>query len=159
MMHIIYLGLGTNLGDRQANLQAAAAGLASKVKLLRLSSIYETEPWGYRDQPAFLNQALEGETDLQPLDLLVFLKNLELSLGRKASFLYGPRLIDIDILFYDLAIINQPELVIPHPRLAERAFILVPFAELAPELCHPLLGLTIGKLKNQIDTSGVKSII
>jgi len=159
MTHTIYLGLGTNLGDRQANLHAAAAGLVSKVKLLRLSSIYETEPWGYRDQPAFLNQALEGETDLQPLDLLVFLKNMELSLGRKASFLYGPRLIDIDILFYDLDTINEPELVIPHPRLAERAFILVPLAELAPELRHPLLGLTIGKLKNQIDTSGVKLII
>lgn len=159
MSHIIYLGLGTNLGDRQANLQAAAAGLIPKVGRLRVSSIYETEPWGYRDQPAFLNQVLEGETDLQPLDLLVFLKNLELTLGRQATFLYGPRLIDLDILFYDQAIINQADLVIPHPRLAERAFMLVPLAELAPELHHPLLGLTISKLKNRIDTSGVKLVI
>ncbi|MBE3040469.1 MAG: 2-amino-4-hydroxy-6-hydroxymethyldihydropteridine diphosphokinase [Chloroflexi bacterium] len=159
MSHIIYLGLGTNLGDRQANLQAAVAGLIPKVGVLRVSSVYETEPWGYRDQPACLNQVLEGETDLKPLDLLVFLKNLELTLGRQATFLYGPRLIDLDILFYDQAVINQPELVIPHPRLAERAFMLVPLTELAPELRHPLLGLTISMLKNRIDTSGVKLVI
>lgn len=158
MVHIIYLGLGSNLGDRQANLQTAAAGLTPKVNLLRVSSVYETEPWGYRDQPAFLNQVLEGETNLHPLDLLAFLKNLEITLGRQATFLYGPRLIDIDILFYDLAVINQPGLVIPHPRLAERAFMLVPLAELAPELYHPSLGLTICKLRNQIDTSGVKLV-
>ena len=159
MSHIIYLGLGTNLGDRQANLQDAVAGLFPKVGVLRVSSVYETEPWGYRDQPACLNQVLEGETDLQPLDLLVFLKNLELTLGRQATFLYGPRLIDLDILFYDQAVINQPELVIPHPRLAERAFMLVPLTELAPELRHPVLGLTISMLKNRIDTSGVKLVI
>jgi 2-amino-4-hydroxy-6-hydroxymethyldihydropteridine diphosphokinase len=159
MPHIIYLGLGTNLGERQANLQAAATGLIPKVRVLRVSSIYETEPWGYRDQPAFLNQVLEGETDLQPLDLMIFLKNLELTLGRQATFLYGPRLIDLDILFYDQIVINQAELVIPHPRLAERAFMLVPLAELAPELHHPSLGLTISILKNRIDTSGVKLVI
>lgn len=159
MSHIIYLGLGTNLGDRQANLQDAVAGLIPKVGVLRVSSVYETEPWGYRDQPACLNQVLEGETDLQPLDLLVFLKNLELTLGRQATFLYGPRLIDLDILFYDQAVINQPKLVIPHPRLAERAFMLVPLTELAPELRHPVLGLTISMLKNRIDTSGVKLVI
>lgn len=159
MSHIIYLGLGTNLGDRQANLQDAVAGLIPKVGVLRVSSVYETEPWGYRDQPACLNQVLEGETDLQPLDLLLFLKNLELTLGRQATFLYGPRLIDLDILFYDQAVINQPELVIPHPRLAERAFMLVPLTELAPELRHPVLGLTISMLKNRIDTSGVKLVI
>jgi 2-amino-4-hydroxy-6-hydroxymethyldihydropteridine diphosphokinase len=159
MSHIIYLGLGTNLGDRQANLQAAVAGLIPMVGVLRVSSVYETEPWGYRDQPACLNQVLEGETDLQPLDLLVFLKNLELTLGRQTTFLYGPRLIDLDILFFDQAIINQPELVIPHPRLAERAFMLVPLTELAPELRHPLLGLTMRDLKNKIDTSGVKLVI
>jgi 2-amino-4-hydroxy-6-hydroxymethyldihydropteridine diphosphokinase len=159
MSHIIYLGLGTNLGDRQANLQDAVAGLIPKVGVLRVSSVYETEPWGYRDQPACLNQVLEGETDLQPLDLLVFLKNLELTLGRQATFLYGPRLIDLDILFYDQAVINKPELVIPHPRLAERAFMLVPLTELAPELRHPVLGLTISMLKNRIDTSGVKLVI
>ena len=159
MSHIIYLGLGTNLGDRQANLQDAVAGLIPKVGVLRVYSVYETEPWGYRDQPACLNQVLEGETDLQPLDLLLFLKNLELTLGRQATFLYGPRLIDLDILFYDQAVINQPELVIPHPRLAERAFMLVPLTELAPELRHPVLGLTISMLKNRIDTSGVKLVI
>jgi 2-amino-4-hydroxy-6-hydroxymethyldihydropteridine diphosphokinase len=158
MTHIIYLGLGTNLGDRQANLLAAAAGLAPKIKVLRASNIYETEPWGFLDQPVFLNQVLEGETDLAPLDLLPFLKNLEITLGRKATFLYGPRLIDMDILLYDQAVIKTPELTIPHPRLAERAFMLVPLSELAPELRHPLLGLSMSTLKNQIDTSGVKLV-
>jgi 2-amino-4-hydroxy-6-hydroxymethyldihydropteridine diphosphokinase len=158
MEHITYLGLGTNLGDRQANLKAAADGLTPHIKLLRLSSVYETEPWGYIDQPIFLNQVIEGETVLQPPDLLVFLKKLEVTLGRTATFLYGPRLIDIDILLYDQAVVNQPGLVIPHPRLAERAFALVPLAELAPELRHPSLGLTICELKSQIDTSGVKLV-
>jgi 2-amino-4-hydroxy-6-hydroxymethyldihydropteridine diphosphokinase len=158
MAHIIYLGLGTNLGDRKANLRDAATGLVPKVKVLRASSIYDTEPWGFLDQPAFLNQVIEGETDLTPLDLLAFLKDLEITLGRKVSFLYGPRLIDMDILLYDMAVINTPELTIPHPRLAERAFMLVPLAELAPELSHPLLGLSMCALRDRIDTSGVKLV-
>jgi 2-amino-4-hydroxy-6-hydroxymethyldihydropteridine diphosphokinase len=111
--------------------------LATSVRLLQASPIYETEPWGFLDQPAFLNQALQAETDLPPLDLLTYLKDLEAQLGRMPNFRYGPRLIDIDILLYDDLVLSLPGLEIPHPRLAERAFILVPLVDLAPDLRYP----------------------
>ena len=155
-MPIVYLGLGTNLGYRKANLKAAAAGLPPAAMVLRASGIYETEPWGYLEQPAFLNQVLEIETSLSPAGLLVFLKRLEANLGRQATFRYGPRLIDLDILLYDQLVLNQPDLVIPHPQLAERAFVLVPLAELNPNLVHPVLRASIAQLKDRIDQSGVK---
>ncbi len=157
-MPIAYLGLGSNLGDRRANLSAATTGLPPAASLLRASSIYQTEPWGYLEQPAFLNQVLEVETSLSPADLLAALKRLEASLGRQATFRYGPRLIDLDILLYDQLVIDQPDLVIPHPQLAQRAFVLVPLAELAPGLIHPLLGTSMAELKDRIDLSGVKLV-
>jgi 2-amino-4-hydroxy-6-hydroxymethyldihydropteridine diphosphokinase len=144
MSHTVYLGLGTNQGDRLANLQAVRAvftpvqtALAPSVRLLQASPIYETEPWGFLDQPAFLNQALQAETDLPPMDLLAYLKDLEVELGRMPNFRYGPRLIDIDILLYDELVLSLPGLEIPHPRLAERAFVLVPLVDLAPDLRYP----------------------
>jgi len=157
-MAIAYLGLGSNLGDRRANLYAARTGLPPAASVLRASGIYQTEPWGYLEQPAFLNQVLEVETSLPPANLLAALKRLEAGLGRQATFRYGPRLIDLDILLYDNLVINQPDLVIPHPQLAQRAFVLVPLAELAPGLLHPVLGVTIGELKERIDLSGVKLV-
>ena len=157
-MPVVYLGLGSNLGDRRANLKAAATGLPPAAAIIRASGVYETEPWGYLDQPAFLNQVLETETSLSPLDLLAALKRLEASLGRQATFRYGPRLIDLDILLYDQLVLNQPDLIIPHPQLAQRAFTLVPLAELAPDLIHPLLGASMAKLKDRIDLSGVKLV-
>jgi len=137
MSHIIYLGLGTNQGDRLANLQAVCSALAPSVRLLQASPIYETEPWGFLDQPVFLNQVLKTDTGLPPLDLLTYLKDLEVQLGRLPNFRYGPRLIDIDILLYDDLVLSLPGLEIPHPCLAQRAFVLAPLVDLAPELRYP----------------------
>lgn len=139
MSHDIYLALGTNLGDRLANLRAAIAALAPQVRAEAESRIYETPPWGFLDQPAFLNMAIRAQTDLPPADLLAFLKQLETDLGREPTFRNGPRLIDIDILFYDDLILDTPPLVIPHPRLHERDFVLVPLADIAPNFVHPVV--------------------
>jgi 2-amino-4-hydroxy-6-hydroxymethyldihydropteridine diphosphokinase len=155
MSHTVYLGLGTNQGDRLANLQAARAALAPSVRLLQASPIYETEPWGFLDQPAFLNQALKTETGLPPVDLLAYLKDLEAQLGRRPNFRYGPRLIDIDILLYDNLVLSLPGLEIPHPRLAQRAFVLAPLADLAPDLCYPGNEHSLQELLEQTGCAGV----
>lgn len=156
----IYLGLGSNRGDRLANFQAARAALAPAVRVLRHSSVYETEPWGYVDQARFLNMALEAETELAPAALLQHIKQVEQQVGRVASFRYGPREIDIDILLYaDLQLELQAaegRLQIPHPRLAERAFVLVPLAELAPELPVPGSGRSVSQLLAAQDASSVQ---
>jgi 2-amino-4-hydroxy-6-hydroxymethyldihydropteridine diphosphokinase len=152
----VYLGLGGNLGDRQLNLRQAAAALPESVRIARASRVYETAPWGYTDQPNFLNQVLEVETSLSPLELLGELKKIEAGLGRQQTFRYGPRLIDIDILFYGSRVLDAPGLQIPHPRLAERAFVLAPLAELAPNLVHPTLRKSVADLLAQVDRSGVQ---
>ncbi len=137
MDHTVYIALGTNLGDRLANLRAAIKSLPPDVSVLAESHVYETPPWGYADQPPFLNMAIKAETDLAPEPLLTYLKQLEVELGREQNFRWGPRLIDLDILFYDELVVNTPPLVIPHPRLHERAFVLVPLLDVAPDLVHP----------------------
>jgi 2-amino-4-hydroxy-6-hydroxymethyldihydropteridine diphosphokinase len=154
-MPTIYLALGTNLGDRLANLRAAIAALPPAVRVARESPVYETPPWGIADQPAFLNMVLEAETDRAPLALLEYLKGLETRLGRQPGLRYGPRLIDLDILFYDDLVLDTPPLVIPHPRLHERAFVLVPLAYLAPDLRHPPGG-TVRELLAKVDTAGIR---
>jgi len=151
----VYLALGTNLGDRMDNLRRAIAALSPSVKVTALSSVYETPPWGYADQPAFLNMALAAETDLEPLALIAFLKKLETDLGREKTFHNGPRLIDMDILFYDDLVFEQADLVIPHPRLHERAFVLVPLNDVAPDRMHPVLKRTVRDLLKDVDTKGV----
>lgn len=155
MMHTTYLALGTNLGQRLENLRAAINALAPDIQVLAESPVYETEPWGYADQPPFLNLVLRAESDLSPCDLLGRLKEIESSLGRTPTFRNGPRLIDLDILFYDDLVLDTPPLVIPHPRLHERAFVLVPLAEIAPKLVHPLLGLSVAQLVETVDRHGV----
>ena len=153
---VVYLALGTNLGDRLVNLQAVISALPPTVRPITCSAVYETEPWGYTDQPAFLNQVLSCETGLPPKELLVRLKTLETTLGRKHTFHYGPRKIDIDILFYNDLILETPTLTIPHPRMHQRAFVLVPLADIAPDLRHPRLGKTVRELLAETDQTGVK---
>ena len=157
--HTVYLSLGTNLGRRAANLRAALAGLAPQVHVRRVSPVYETEPWGYADQPAFLNQVVEAETALSPEDLLGYIKHIEMVLGREPTFRYGPRLIDLDVIFYDDRVIDEDNLTVPHPRLAERAFVLVPLADLAPDLVHPLLHQPVRDLLAAVDVAGVRQVM
>lgn len=156
MQHIVYLGLGANIGDRIENLMNALKALPPLVQLLECSPIYETAPWGFSDQPSFLNQVVEANTELSPGDLLSHLKRIEVRLGRKPTIKYGPRLIDIDILFYDDLTIKTDVLEIPHPLIDERAFVLLPLADIAPEFKHPLLNSSIRQLVAEVDTSGVR---
>jgi 2-amino-4-hydroxy-6-hydroxymethyldihydropteridine diphosphokinase len=155
LAHTVYLALGTNLGQRLQNLHAALAAFAPQIRVLKESRVYETEPWGYVDQPAFLNMAVCAQTALTPPALLRRLKKLEASLGRKPSFRNGPRLIDLDILFYDVLCLDSLGLVIPHPRLHERAFVLAPLADIAPGLVHPRLGLNVVQMLEKVDRRGV----
>jgi len=154
--HTVFLALGTNLGDRPANLRAAIAALPPSIVVRQSSPVYETPPWGLTDQPAFLNMAVKAETRLEPAALLATLKRIEQELGRTPTVRWGPRVIDMDILFYDDLVIETPEATIPHPRLHERAFVLVPLAELAPDFVHPVLGKTVAEMLAECDTSGIK---
>ncbi len=154
-MPVTYLGLGSNIGDRAANLARAVAALPPEVRVLERSPIYETPAWGYVDQSPFLNMVIMAQTDLPPVALLAHIKRLEGQLGRTPSFRWGPRLIDIDILLYDDLSLNTPDLTIPHAHLQERPFVLVPLADLAPDLVHPVLGKTVGQLLAALDRSGI----
>jgi 2-amino-4-hydroxy-6-hydroxymethyldihydropteridine diphosphokinase len=155
MKHDIFLAIGTNLGDRLANLRAALHSLPPDVELVAVSRVFETPPWGYADQPAFLNMAVEARTRLSPESLLSKLKQAEVQIGREPGFRWGPRLIDIDILFYDDLILDSPPLVLPHKRLHERAFVLLPLAEIAPDFVHPVLGRTIRQLLDEVDANDI----
>jgi 2-amino-4-hydroxy-6-hydroxymethyldihydropteridine diphosphokinase len=144
---LIYLSLGSNLGDRAANLERAIEALSEiGVRVLRRSSIYETEPVDFPAQPWFLNCVVEAETSLVPRRLLEELQAIERKLGSRKLVPRGPRIIDLDVLFYETAVIQESGMDIPHPRLAERRFVLVPLAELAPGLRHPVLRKTAAEL-------------
>ena len=134
----VYLGLGSNLGDREQNITRALELLAPKVCIEQVSSLYETEPVGYLEQPEFLNAVCRGTTELTPWELLTLIKEAESTLGRIPSFRNAPRPIDIDILLYNNQVLYSPQLTIPHPRLEERAFVVIPLAEIAPDLVHPV---------------------
>lgn len=146
-MKTVYLSLGSNIGDRQAHLRAALDRLAAALRVTRISPVYETEPVGGPGaQRWFLNLAAEAETDLFPLQLLSSAQRIETALGRVRTVRNGPRTIDIDILFYARAVIRTPRLEIPHPRLHERRFVLVPLADIAPDLRHPVTRLTVREM-------------
>jgi 2-amino-4-hydroxy-6-hydroxymethyldihydropteridine diphosphokinase len=153
--HLVYLALGSNVGNRAANLKAAMAALPPQMEVKARSRVYETPPWGYANQEKFLNQVLQVQTYLKPEQLLKHLKRLEVALGREASFQNGPRLIDIDILFYDDLVFESPIVTIPHPRLHERGFVLMPLMDLAPDLVHPLKKQSIRELIAFCDVSGI----
>lgn len=150
-MKTAYLSLGSNLGDREAHLRAALDRIPSpRLRICRLSSVYETAPLEVVDQPPFLNLVVEIETDLFPMQLLERLQRIECELGRVRAIPKGPRVIDIDILLYGQFVIHSPRLVTPHPRLHERRFVLDPLAELAPGLRHPILKTTIAEMRASV---------
>ncbi len=145
----VYLGLGSNMGDRQGNLDRALDLLSQRLRMGKISSIYDTEALGDTDQPRFLNLVCQAHTRLEPAELLALVKGLEKKLGRVGKS-GTPRPIDIDILLHGEQVMETPELVIPHPEMAERAFVLVPLAEIAPDLVHPVNGKTMKELSGAI---------
>ena len=156
-MSVVYFGLGTNLGNREENLRAALHELAVDFTIVQVSPVYETDPVGFVEQPAFLNLAVSAMTTLSPNEALERVKRIEQQLGRMKTVRNGPRVIDIDILLYDNVAMNTDALSIPHPRLHERAFVLVPLLDIAPDIKHPGLNKSINELHGDlVDTSGVR---
>jgi len=150
-MAIAYIGIGSNLGNRQENCLRAIELLQKKgIIVTKRSSLYKTEPWGVKDQPRFINMAIEIDTSLEPKELLKILKNIEKELGREKSSKWGPRIIDLDILLFDDIILNEDNLKIPHPLMQERDFVLRPLCEIAPDIYHPLLKLSMYELMQKI---------
>ncbi|HEV2448383.1 MAG TPA: 2-amino-4-hydroxy-6-hydroxymethyldihydropteridine diphosphokinase [Candidatus Sulfopaludibacter sp.] len=158
-MKTVYLSLGSNIGDRERHLRDAIRRLNSdRLRVSRVSPVYETEPVDYTDQPCFLNLVAEAETDLFPMQVLAYTSRIERALGRVRAAPKGPRTIDIDILLYGNIQISAPKLQIPHPRLADRRFVLAPLADLAPDLRHPVTGRSIRELLGSLQGQTVRNI-
>ena len=146
-MSIAYIGIGSNLGNREENCQKAIALLIEKnIKITKRSSPYEIEPWGVKEQPRFINMAVEIETNLEPAELLKVIKEIENSMGRREGIRWGPRVIDLDVLLYDDLILKTGELEIPHPAIKDREFVLKPLSEIAPDKIHPIFKKSIKTL-------------
>ena len=151
-MTVAYIGIGSNVGDRVENLRQALEHLAGIMSLERLSATYETAPRYVLDQPPFLNMAVGGDTPLEPLLLLEQLKKFEIDIGRvPTEERYGPRAIDLDILFYGSDVVNEPGLSIPHPLMAEREFVLRPLADIAPNFRHPVMGRSVAEILSLLE--------
>ncbi len=152
MRHIAYIGIGSNVGDKVRHCERAVSEIlkVDQHKLLAKSSFFKTQPIGYPDQDWFINGVIKIETDLSPHELLRDLKAIELKLGRKKTFHWGPRLIDLDLLFFDHEEIKTPELSVPHPHLHERQFVLIPMAEIDRDFIHPVFKMTIQQLLNNL---------
>lgn len=151
--HDVYIGLGSNLGDRVAYLRDAVHRLNAIIHVERVSQLYVAAPLGYVRDDAYINAALHGTTTMTPRELMEQLKEIELAMGRRPGVQFGPRPIDLDLLFYDLIQMETIELTIPHPRIAQRAFVLKPLAEIAPNLMHPVLYYTITELLQDAEDS------
>ena len=159
MDHTVYLSLGSNIGNRSANLKQAISSLRPQMEVKARSKVYETPPWGYTEQDKFLNQVVKVSTYLEPEPLLKHLKRLEIALGRKETFHYGPRLIDMDILFYDALVLETPQLILPHPHVHERGFVLIPMMDVAPDLVHPVKGKSIRELLALTSTNDIREFV
>ncbi len=150
-MTTIYIGIGSNLGDREGTCLKALEELEKRgIKVTKKSSRYETEPWGVRDQPKFINMVVEADTDLSPEEVLKVIKEIERNFGRRETLRWGPRVVDLDILFYNDLVIDEPDLRIPHPHMHERDFVLKPLSEIAPEAIHPLLKKTVREMLSEV---------
>lgn len=158
MKHLVYLGLGTNLGQRRMNLQQAVWDLAETVVIEAISPVYETDPWGPVPQPDYLNLCLAARTAVTPRALLTEVKKLELQLGRRPGARWGARLIDIDLLFYDDLVYEDEKLTLPHPHVDQRAFVLAPLADIAPQLVHPVTGQTVAEMLAAVDAAGIRRL-
>jgi len=146
-MSIVYISIGSNLGDREENCRQAINLIEKNgIAVRKQSRMYETEPWGIKDQPKFINMAVEAETDKKPEKLLRILKEIEKEIGRTETTKWGPRVIDLDILFYDNLILKIPGLEIPHPLIQEREFVLKSLCEIAPDKKHPVTGKTVKEM-------------
>lgn len=158
---IVFLGIGSNLGDPELNCLEAVERIARirSVKLLRRSSLYRTEPVGVAEQPWFINCVVEIRTSLSPRDLLKTVRRIETEMGRKPGQRWGPRLIDIDILLYGQIVLNEEELVIPHPEMHKRGFVLVPLNEIAPYAVHPAYGISVKGLLDRLEARGTVELI
>ena len=153
LMHTIFLALGSNVGDKHHHIKQAVSKLGKHVDKIQIAKLYETKPMYHEDQDMFINTVIKGQTILSPKELLAFVKLAEEELGRQERFRNGPREIDIDILFYNELVYESVDLIIPHPRIQEREFVLLPFTDLQPEFVHPVLGKTIKELLKKLKKS------
>jgi len=157
---IAFIAIGSNLGDRIANVKKAVLRAADEVKatLVFMSSFYETEPWGIKEQGPFVNAVMGVETELPPAALLAHLKSVEAGMGRQKAERWGPRVIDLDIIFYGGLVMDEKGLTIPHPSAHERAFVMVPLAEIAPDFIHPVIGRSAAEIAKSLDSSGIRKM-